>query len=180
MPLINTVPPDKAEGGIKEAYEMAMKNFGLSPKPLEMMSVSPTLFELQLRRIQYLSKHPKLSYPLLAHIRYLVARDLNYPYCTDFNRMVLKKQGLSDEDISRMEADPSQSLLETNETAMLAFVVKAVKTPGEVAPEEIQHLRDLGYEDRDMMDALAQGFSMIDHAIIMQVFQMDQACLRQS
>lgn len=177
MPLITPVTLDEAKGGIKEAYEMAIKNFGLIPKPLEMMSVSPTLFELQLRRIQYLAQHPKLSYPLLAHIRYLVACDLDYPYCTDFNRMVLKKQGLSDEDIGRMEVDPSQSLLESNESAMLAFVVKAVKTPGDVAPEEIQHLRDLGYDDCDMMDALAQGVSMIDHAIMMQVFQMDQTCL---
>jgi alkylhydroperoxidase family enzyme len=177
MPLINTVSPEQAEGTIKEAYDMFMQNIGLIPKPMEMMSASPALFELQLRRIQYLSQHPKLSYPLLAHIRYLVARNLDYPYCTDFNKMILKKQGLTDEDLRRMEADPSKSLLEPDESALLAFVVKAVKSPGEVAPKEIAHLRDLGYEDRDIMDALAQGVSMIDHAIMMQVFQMEQACL---
>jgi alkylhydroperoxidase family enzyme len=177
MPLIKTVSPQQAEGTIKEAYDMFMQNIGLIPKPMEMMSASPALFELQLRRIQYLSQHPKLSYPLLAHIRYLVAQNLDYPYCTDFNRMILKKQGLSDDDIQRMETDPTQSMLEDDESALLAFVVKAVKTPGDVAPEEIAHLRDLGYEDRDIMDALAQGVSMIDHAIMMQVFQMDQACL---
>jgi alkylhydroperoxidase family enzyme len=177
MPLIKTVSLEEAQGGIKEAYEMLLEKIGLIPKPLEMMSVSPALFELQMRRIQYLSQHPKLSYPLLAHIRYLVARNLDYPYCTDFNKMILKKQGLSDDDIRRLEADPPQSLLEADENAMLAFVVKAVKSPGQVAPEEIDHLRDLGYADRDIMDALAQGVSMIDHAIMMQVFQMEQACL---
>jgi alkylhydroperoxidase family enzyme len=177
MPLIKTVPPEQAQGTIKEAYEMFMQNIGLIPKPMEMMSASPALFELQLRRIEYLSQHPKLSFPLLAHIRYLVARDLDYPYCTDFNRMILKKQGLGDDDIQRMEADPTQALLEDGERAVLAFVVKAVKTPAEVAPEEIDNLRDLGFEDRDIMDALAQGVSMIDHAIMMQVFQMEQACL---
>ncbi|MDJ0783875.1 MAG: hypothetical protein QNJ22_18025 [Desulfosarcinaceae bacterium] len=177
MPLITTVPPEQAEGTIKEAYEMFQQNIGLIPKPMEMMSASPALFELQLRRVQYLAQHPKLSYALLAHIRYLVARDLDYPYCTDFNRMILKKQGLSDEDIGRLEADPAASLLETDEAAMLCFVVKAVKSPAEVAPAEIEGLRDLGYEDRDIIDALAQGVSMIDHAIMMQVFQMEQACL---
>jgi alkylhydroperoxidase family enzyme len=177
MPLINTVSPEKAQGTIKEAYDMFMENIGLIPKPMEMMSASPALFELQLRRITYLRQHPKLSFPLLAHIRYLVARNLDYPYCTDFNKMILKKQGLSDEDLRRMEADPSQSLLEADESAMLAFVVKAVRTPGEVTPEEIARLRELGYADRDIMDALAQGVSMIDHAIMMQVFQMEQACL---
>jgi alkylhydroperoxidase family enzyme len=177
MPLIKTISPEAAEGTIKEAYEMFTQNIGLIPKPMEMMSASPALFELQLRRIEYLRQHPRLSFPLLAHIRYLVARNLDYPYCTDFNKMILKKQGLGDDDIQRMEADPTQSMLEDDERAMLAFVVKAVKTPAAVAPEEIDNLRDLGYEDRDIMDALAQGVSMIDHAIMMQVFQMEQTCL---
>ena len=84
MALINTVSPEKAEGSIKEAYEMFMKNIGMIPKPMEMMSASPALFDLQLQRIRYFSKHPKLSFPLLAHIRYLVAHNLNYAFCMDF------------------------------------------------------------------------------------------------
>lgn len=179
MSLINTVTPERAEGAIKEAYEMFMENIGVIPKPLEMMSASPALFELQLRRIQYLSQHPNLSFALLAHIRYLVAHSLDYPFCTDFNKIMLKKQGLTEEDIRAIEADPSKSLLEANENDMLAFVVKAVKTPSAVTAEEIQHLRDVGWDDRDMMDALSQGVSMIDHSIMMEVFQMDQACVAQ-
>jgi hypothetical protein len=177
MALISTVPPEKAEGVIKEGYEMFIKNIGIIPKPMEMMSASPALFELQLRRIHYLSKHPNLSFALLAHIRYLVSCNLDYRFCTDFNKHILKKQGIEEADFRKMEADPSQSLLEENESAMLAFVVKAVKAPGSVTAEDIQRLRDLGWEDRDMVDALAQGVGMIDHAIMMQVFQMDQNCL---
>jgi len=177
MALISTVSPQQAEGTIKEGYDMFMKNMGIIPKPMEMMSASPALFELQLRRIFYFSQHPKLSFALLAHIRYLVAHSLKYRFCMDFNRLILKKQGLSDEDIGKMEADPGQSLLEENDNAMLAFVVKAVKAPGSVTAEDIQGLRALGWEDRDMVDALAQGVSMIDHSIMMEAFQMDQDCL---
>jgi len=177
MALISTVSPDKAEGPIKEAYEMFMKNIGMIPKPLEMMSVSPALFDIQLQRIRYFSKHPTLSFPLLAHIRYLVAHNLNYSFCMDFNKYVLKKQGVGDADIRKMEIDPSESLLEEKEGAMLAFVVRAVKNPGAVTGEEIKKLKDLGWEDRDMVDALSQGVSMIDHAIMMEVFQIDQNCM---
>lgn len=177
MALISTVAHENAEGIIKEGYDMFKQNIGIIPKPMEMMSASPALFELMLRRIHYLSTHPTLSFSLLAHIRYLVARNLDYSFCTDFNAHILKKQGLEDSDLRKMEADPSQSMLEENENAMLAFVVKAVKAPETVTPEDIQHLRDLGWEDKDMVDALSQGVSMIDHAIMMQVFQMDQQCL---
>ena len=177
MALIKTVSPDQAEGTIKEGYDMFIKNLGIIPKPMEMMSASPALFELQLRRILYFSQHPKLSFALLAHIRYLVAHNLSYRFCMDFNRLILKKQGLGDDDIRKMEADPGQSLLEENESAMLAFVVKAVKAPGSVTADEIERLRGMGWEDKDMVDALAQGVSMIDHAIMMEAFQMDQDCL---
>ena len=144
---------------------------------MEMLSASPALFELQLRRIHYLSRHPTLSFALLAHIRYLVAHNLDYRFCTDFNLHILKKQGLEEADIRKMETDPSQALLEENERAMLAFVVKAVKSPASVTTREIQRLRELGWENSDMVDALTQGVSMIDHSIMMQVFQMDQNCM---
>jgi hypothetical protein len=177
MALINMVTPEKAEGSIKEAYEMFIKNIGIIPKPMEMMSVSPALFDLQFQRIRYFSRHPKLSFSLLAHIRYLVAHNLNYGFCTDFNMHILKKQGVEEGDLRKMEADPSLSLLEENESAMLAFVVKAVQAPGSITADDIQKLKSLGWEDRDMVDALSQGVSMIDHSIMMEVFQIDQNCM---
>jgi alkylhydroperoxidase family enzyme len=177
MARINTVPPEKAEGIIKEGYDMFLKNFGLIPKPIEMISASPALFELQLKRLYYFAKHPKLSYALLAHIRYLVSRNLSYRYCTDLNKHILEKLGVGEDDMRKMEADPSKSMLESNESAMLAFVIKSVKAPGSVTDADIENLKELGWEEKDIVDALMQGVSMIDHAIMMEVFQMDQNCM---
>jgi hypothetical protein len=177
MALINTVSPGKAEGIIKEAYDMFLEKLGVIPKPLEMMTASPAIFEQQLQRIHYYTEHPTLSFALLSHIRYLVSQNLSYRFCTDFNKHILKKQGLEEEDIHQLEADPTKSLLEGKESAMLAFVVKAVKAPGSVEADEIKSLKEMGWEDRDLVDALAHGVNMIDHSIMMEVFQMDQDCL---
>ena len=103
MALISTVSIEEAEGTIKEGYDMFMQNIGIIPKPMEMMSASPALFELGLRRIVYLSSHPKLSFALLAHIRYLVAHNLNYSFCMDFNKHILKKQGVEDANVGKKE-----------------------------------------------------------------------------
>ena len=177
MALIKTVQPENAEGIVKEGYSMFMEHIGMVPKPMEMMSVSPALFEMGLKRIHYYSTHPNLSFSLLAHIRYLAAHSLDYGFCMDFNKEVLKKQGLEEADFQKMEEDPSQSLLETNESAMLAFVIHAMKSPGSVTQDDIRMLKDLGWEERDMVDALAQGVSMIDHSIMMQAFQIDPYCM---
>ena len=111
MALINTVSLEQAEGTMKEAYDMFMKNFGVIPTPMEMMSASPAFFGLQLQRVQYYANHPTLSFALLSHIRYLVAHNLNYSFCMDFNKLMLKKQGLEDDDIHKMEADIFPCLL---------------------------------------------------------------------
>jgi len=177
MALIKTVPPEQAEGKMKEAFDMFIENLGVIPKPLEMMSASPAIFELQLQRIQYYTNHPTLSFALLSHIRYLVAHNLSYKFCMDFNKLILKKQGLEDDDIIQIEADPTKSLLEEKESAMLAFVVKAVKEPSSVKAEEIEKLKAMGWEDNDLVDALAHGVNMVDHSIMMEVFQMDQDCI---
>ncbi len=177
MALIDTVKVDDAQGIIKDGYKMFMENVGIVPKPMEMMSVSPVLFEMGLKRIEYYSNHPKLSFPLLAHIRYLAAHSLDYGFCMDFNKEVLKKLGVEENQFKEMETDPSKSMLEKHDSAMLAFVVKSIKNPKSVKGDDIKALKDLGWEDLDMVDALSQGVSMIDHSIMMQVFQMDPNCL---
>ena len=177
MALINTVPQNQAAGTIKEGYEMVMKHLGVIPKPLEMLSVSPTLFEIQLQRSRYFAGHPNLSFPLLVSIRYLVSRNLGFGFCVDFNKHILEKQGVEDSDFQKMEEDPSQAPLEEKECAMLAFVVKAVQAPSSVTEEDVNNLREFGWEERDMMDALAQGVGMMDLSIMMQVFQIDQNCI---
>lgn len=177
MALVTTVAPEKAEGVIKEGYEMFMKNVGAIPQPMQLMSISPQLFELQLKRIRYFGKHPKLGFALLVHIRYLAAQTLDYGYCMDLNRHFLKKLGNDDDTIRAMEKDASKSLLEENDSAMLDFVIRAMKHPTSITAADIARLKDLGWEERDMVDALAQGVGMIDHAIMMQVFQIDQNCM---
>ncbi|MDY7035422.1 MAG: hypothetical protein SV375_04560 [Thermodesulfobacteriota bacterium] len=54
-----------------------------------------------------------------------------------------------------MEADPTKSLLEEKESAMLAFVVRAVKAPGSVDADEVDWLKEIEWTDRDLVDALS-------------------------
>ena len=68
-------------------------------------------------------------------------------------------------------------MLEEKDSAMLTFVVKAVKDPSSVKAEEIKKLKEMGWEDKDLVDALAHGANMIDHSIMMEVFQIDQDCM---
>jgi len=176
MALIQTVAPENAEGEVKEIYTTLQSAIGVIPTPMLLASASPGLIKMQWEGLQYFSTHPTLTFSLLSTIRYLVAEVYDYAYCTGFNKEFLKKQGMSEQDIEQVSRDPEQAPLEDKDRAMVAFVMKAIKTPDAVAQADMDRLHALGWNDRDIVDALVHGVSMIGPSILMKAFKMDIAC----
>jgi hypothetical protein len=176
MALIQTVEPQKADGQAKKIYDIMQKTAGVIPAPLQLASASPWLLDMMWQSIQYYSQHPKLGFGLLSAIRYLVALHCDYAFCTGFNKKFLKMQGMSEEDIEKIQEDPLQAPLDDKDRALLAFVMKAIKTPDTVANEDMVPLHDLGWQDSDILEALSHGTNMISSSILMKTFKMDQAC----
>ena len=178
MPIIKVVPPEQAEGKVKEAYDV-FAPMGMVPAPLQMYSPSPELISQRVENIGYYRGHPNLSMGLLALIRMLVAEEMKYYYCISMNNELLKSVGIMDEDAAaKVLADPASAPLSDKDKAMLLFVLKAVKTPDEVTAEDTQKLRDLGWSDGDIIDATSHGAGMVADGIMFKAFKMDegQAC----
>jgi alkylhydroperoxidase family enzyme len=175
MPLINVVPPEQAQGKVKEGYAL-FERLGMVPAPFQMFSSSPDLVGLRRQMVGYFMNHPSLNPALLALIRMLVAEELKYYYCISLNREILKTVGILDEDAAaKVLADPASAPLSDKDKAMLLFVVKAIKTPEAVAAEDVGKLRDLGWSDRDIVDATAHGAGMVSDGILFKAFKMEQA-----
>ncbi|MFH1982883.1 MAG: hypothetical protein ABIL58_13655 [Pseudomonadota bacterium] len=173
MPIIETVAPDKAVGKVKEVYDIVMKRAGTIPKPFQMLSASPDLIGLQMGTMDYFMQHPTLSFVLLAHIRMLVARQFNYPYCVEFNGGILQMfAGVTEKQMDAMLTDPAKAPLEERDRAMLLFVLKAVGTPEATTQADVDALRELGWTDRDIFDAAAHGAGMVQHGTLFKAFKM--------
>ena len=176
MTLIQTVNPETAEGKTKEIFDTMKNTIGVIPAPMQLASASPWMMDMMWQSVQYYSQHPNLGFGLLSTIRYLVAQQYDYAFCTGFNKNFLKMQGMSEEDIQKIEKDPLQAPLEDKERDMLAFVMKAIESPDGVEKADIDHLHDLGWTDNDILDALTHGTNMIGSSILMKAFKMDQTC----
>ena len=83
---------------------------------------------------------------------------------------------MTEEDIKELEKDPSQAPLEDNERAMLTFVIKAIKAADAVTQQDVDQLREMGWADGDILDALEHGTNMIGSSILMKTFKMDMTC----
>ena len=174
MALIQTVPPEKAEGKLAELYAEVEQIFGMVPNNVQMLGVSPAILENQLQLIEHYMAHPSLSIPFLASVRMLVSKACHSPYCQNLNAGLLMKAGFTKEQIAGMQADPSQAPLDEKQKALLLFVLKACDNPHSVTAEDVDGLRSAGWSEVDMMDALAHGARMVGTNIIFDTFKIDK------
>ena len=157
-----------------ERYRPILDQVGAVPPPLVLFSASPGLQALQSRTFEYYMAHPNLSPKLKTLIRYLVAVALNMPLCAEFNAHVLEKLGMTREQVAELTVNPAFAPLEEKEGWLLAFVVSAVRDPDGVSESHVANLRDLGWSDSDIFDALNLAALMKGSAVLMKAFKFDE------
>lgn len=172
MPLIQTTPPEKAQGKLAELYAEAEAMFGMVPDSVQMLGVSPAILENQLEFVGYYRGHATLSMPFLAMIRLLVSKACHSPFCQRVNSGLLLKAGFSEEQIAAMQADPKAAPISEKEKALLMLVLKATDDPHSVTAADVDRVRSLGWSDVDIFDAVAHGARMVAGNIILDAFKV--------
>ncbi len=176
MALIRTISPEEATGRVQEIYENMMKVAPVVPKPLQMLSSSPELLSIMFQSISYFSKNPSFSPLLLAHIRLLVAHRFDYGYCVMFNSSILQMvTDITDDQLELLKKDPSAASLEDKEKHLLLFVLNAVDKPEEIDHKDVSDLRELGWTDKEILEATNYAADMVRHGILFKAFKIDEA-----
>jgi alkylhydroperoxidase family enzyme len=173
MALLQTVPPEKAEGKLAELYAEVEQFFGKVPNNTKLLGVSPAILEGQIGLMGYYMGHPSLPTQLLASIRMLVSKACKSPYCQNLNTGLLLNAGFSKEQIAEMQADPGRAPLDDKHKALLLFVLKACDNPHSVAAEDVERLKAIGWSEIDIFDAVAHGARMVGTNIIFDTFKID-------
>lgn len=170
MLILDYVKPEDATDKVAEAYSIFPEQVPV-PEPLLMMSASPDLALKQSEILHYFMLHDKLDAGVLAMIRFLVANELGYAYCINFNTRLLKLAGgLSDEDLAALKADPENIPLESHQQELVRFVLKVVRAPEQVTLADINTLHELGWSDQDIFDAAYHGTYMMSAANLYKAF----------
>lgn len=154
MSLLKTYGPGETSGEVEGFYQSFMDSVGMVPPPFLMYSTSPEIQSLQAQVIQYYRERSGLSPLLTALIRYLTAAALEMEGCVEFNTRALVALGLTREQIADLRMNPAAAPLDEKEGWMLALVIKALRAPETVSEGHVRKLRDLGWTDRDIFDAL--------------------------
>jgi uncharacterized peroxidase-related enzyme len=173
MTIISTVAPQEATGPVAQIYAQVEQALGRLPNAMKLYSASPDLLAMQWQHIGYYFQHPTLSFPLLASIRMLVSQENDCTYCIGMNEaMLIERAGFTAEQTAAAKRNPQDAALPDRDRAMLLFVLKATKTPKAVDSGDLTALRELGWSDRDILDAVNHGARNVAVDIIFNTFKI--------
>lgn len=173
MSLIRLVEKEEATGRVAEIYEIMIKNMGYIPNAFKVFSSSEHVLEKQFDNLGYFMRHKTLGGKLLAFIRLLVSESEKCKYCVGMNSGILLQYGVLPEMLSEIKLNPAKVPLEKNELAMLLFVLKVVKDSNSIQQEDIDILKNLGWTDKDIMDATYHGTTQVGVDKIFNAFKID-------
>jgi len=175
MPLIEMISPETATGELAAMYERIRTTRGWVGKAVQMYSTSPELLRQQMDFIGYYFKHPTLSMPLLASIRLLVSEGEACRYCIDFNRtLLIERFGWRHDQVNAMCDNIEDANLPEREIAMLKTVLNAVRNAQAITADDLDRLREAGWTDADILDAVNHGARMLTADILLNAFKVEK------
>lgn len=169
MFVLNYQSPEQATGAVAETYAIFQQKRSAVPAPLQLMSASPELFKVFFQQISYFMRHDRLSFPLLAAIRFSAAQTVCFDHCVQLNGHWLSKVGLSPQNLADLAVGRPVEAFSEAENELLAAVRRVVAQES-ISTEQVQRLRDLGWRDSDILDACCQATNMVGMSRLFSAF----------
>jgi uncharacterized peroxidase-related enzyme len=175
MPIIETIPFLEATGELAELYETINSMVGKVGKNAELYSISPELLRQQMEFVKFYKNHSTLSMPLLASIRLLVSSKEDCDFCIDYNTaMLINMAGWTHTQVQAMRQDINSANLSNREKAMLHLAIKSVLNANAVNANDLDTLHEMGWSDKDILDAVNHATRMLATDIMFNTFKVDK------
>lgn len=173
MAIIRTIDPKDATGRVAEVYAQFKEKFGFVPNAFQLTSSSEFILGQQVSSIGYFMQHPTLSFPFQAFVRMLVSTKHECAFCVDMNTGMLLQAGFTMEQIQATKENPENAPLSEKEIALILFIMKVIKDSNSTDASDIQKLRDLGWDDKDILEATMAGTMQIASDMIFNAFKIE-------
>jgi alkylhydroperoxidase family enzyme len=170
MAFIKTVEKEEATGKVAEIYDLMQNKMGYVPEAFKVFSSSEHVLERQFGNLTYFMRHPRLGGQLLAFIRVLVAAEEDCAYCMKVNSNILLQYGILPDRLAEIKADPSKAPMEEKDKQLLLFTLKVVKNSNTIQPTEIEKLRQLGWNDAEILEATYHAVNQVGADKIFNAF----------
>lgn len=171
--LIYPQVPSGEEDKVNAIFENVDKHLGFVPDGLRLLSMSPPLLETMMGNIAYFNMGgTQLSPILTAMIRYQISSNAGCTFCIDLNEGFLTNLGLDLDEVRASHNKPEAAPLNEKDKSLLLFAVKSIHNPNDIDQSEITKVKNQGWEDREIFDAVAQAASNKAFNYILKTFNV--------
>lgn len=151
MPRLNNVTADQAEGELKEIYDGLTRKMGKVINIFQAMGNSAAALKAYLNMSSALADGDLAPEDREA-IYLAVSEHNNCNYCVSAHTVIAKKVGIDGDEILNMRRhEPS----DPKRHALVHFVLRVMATKGFVEDAELAAVRDAGYSDGQIAEAIA-------------------------
>jgi uncharacterized peroxidase-related enzyme len=151
---ISWVEEDEADGVVADVYERARARFSFVPDAVKIFSLRPDVAEAQSRLRDSLQGEASSLGARRADLIGAAVSGLNHcEYCGTAHAGLLAKRGdLSEDEALTVFRNWRTAPLDDADRAMLAYAEKLTFTPSELTEDDVQRLRDAGFDDENIYD----------------------------
>lgn len=172
--LIHATAPAGDEQRVATILDAIQERLGFVPDGLRLYSLSPPLLETFVSNIGYFNMGgTQLPPTLTAMIRYQVSWDAGCSFCVDMNEGFLTNMGLDLDTIRATRNNPDAVPFDEKEKSLLKLALKSVDTPEDVSEADMNAVRQKGWDDRAIFDAVAQAANNRAFNIILRTFKIE-------
>ncbi|MEL0106836.1 MAG: carboxymuconolactone decarboxylase family protein [Rhodospirillales bacterium] len=151
MTRIQAIDPKNAQGQVKEQLDGVQKSLGLVPNIIATIAQSPAALESYLATGKALSGG-KLDAKLREQIALAVAGENTCDYCATAHTVLGKMAGVDEIELVRnLKGESANPQIQ----AALKFAKTVVEKRGFVTDQELQQVRDAGYDDGEVVEIIA-------------------------
>jgi uncharacterized peroxidase-related enzyme len=152
MVWIRTIEPEDADGRLAEAYAWQARKLGRPTEFTQLGSLAPEVVHARLTLYRASEGVPsRLTPTQKLLISYLTSVLNATPHCAALARTALCSQA-SDDVVRALDARQYAALGDAD-AELARYVEKLTRRPGEITAADIEALRQVGFEDLDILDA---------------------------
>ena len=170
MAWIETISPDGAEGELAELYRRIGGARGGVADIHQVQSLNPKAMQAHLEIYKaVVFRRSSLSRQDRERIAVVVSHTNRCPYCIGHHAAALRNLGEPPETVAALSEGRLPDSLGEQTAALLDWVRRMTLAPADASEADVKHLRELGYDDRALLDAtLTCGyFNFVNRLVLM-------------
>lgn len=173
QPLLHPVPPAGQEDRVNQVFSGIKAHLGFIPDGLKLYGISPPLLESFVANVGYFMGETQLPPELTTIIRYLVSAQAGCQFCIDMNESFLLQQGHNLDDIRAARSNPDKAPIDDRQKSLLKLALQAIEDPESVNASDLDEVRNQGWTDRDIFDAVVQAANNRAFNFVLRTFKVE-------